>query len=93
MTNTIKKCNAKGIIEETLDRTVLWEMQTPQGMKRDLFFESFDYVHQHHLNVTDDLAMCELIWKKGEIVPSSPQNFKITTPFDLAVAETLCATK
>lgn len=93
VTSTIKKCSPRRLVEKTIDRSTLWEMQTPQGMKRDLFFECFDYVHQNNLDVTDELYMCELIKSPSEIVPSSPQNFKITTPFDLSVAETLCATR
>lgn len=93
VTSTIKQCSPNRIVEQTIDRSTLWEIQTPQGMKRDLFFECFDHVHKNALDVTDELSMCEHLKKLSEIVPSSPRNFKITTPFDLTVAETLCAIK
>lgn len=91
VTSTVKQCNKAKIVEKTLDRSCLWETQTPQGMKRDLFFKAFEYANEHRLEVTDDLAMVEAMGLPAEIVPSSARNFKITRPFDLAVAKTICA--
>lgn len=92
VTSTVKQCRADHIVEKTLDRSHLWEIQTPQAFRRDLLFKAFDYVKKHNLEVTDDLSMMEALGHPAEIVPCSPRNFKITTPFDLAVAEVLCAT-
>jgi 2-C-methyl-D-erythritol 4-phosphate cytidylyltransferase len=92
VTSTIKQCLPNKLVEKTLDRSALWEIQTPQGMHRDLFFQTFEYVQKYNLDVTDELSMVEAIGHPSEIVPCTPRNFKITTPFDLAVAETLCAT-
>ncbi len=89
VTNTIKRCSPQGIVEQTLDRSQLWEMQTPQAIRRDLCFEAFRHIQTHNLQVTDDLSMIEALGLPAQIIPSSPRNFKITTPFDLALAETL----
>ncbi len=89
--NTIKQCSTDLLVEKTLDRSHLWDMQTPQALWRSLMIEAFDYLHKHNLTITDDLSMVEAMGLPTQIVPSSPRNFKITTPFDLAVAETLCA--
>lgn len=91
-TNTIKQCNPNHLVEKTLDRSQLWEMQSPQGIQRELFFQAFDYIKKRNLDVTDDLSMVEAMGLPTKIVPSSPRNFKITTPFDLTVAERLCVT-
>lgn len=88
--NTIKQCNSSHIVEKTLDRAHLWEMQTPQGMRRDLFFKAFNELKGRE--VTDEMALVEAMGLPCEVVPSSSRNFKITTPFDFAVAKTLCAT-
>lgn len=92
VTSTIKQCQTNRIIEKTLDRTLLWDIQTPQAMRRELFFQAFAHVKKHNLSVTDDLSMVEAMGHPAEIVPCTPRNFKITTPFELAVAETICAT-
>ena len=97
VTSTIKHVSSNHIVEKTLDRTHLWEIQTPQAIKRDLFFKAFEHMHAHNLEATDDISMIEMLNLPSEIVPCTPRNLKITTPFDLILAETLlskdlCAT-
>jgi 2-C-methyl-D-erythritol 4-phosphate cytidylyltransferase len=88
VTSTIKQCLPCKKIEKTIDRSCLWEMQTPQGMRRSLFFQALEHIHRQGLEVTDDMALAEAMGYPAEIVPSCATNFKITTPFDLAVAQT-----
>lgn len=92
ITSTIKQCTATHLVEKTLDRSRIWDMQTPQALWRTLMIQAFDHIQKHNLDVTDDLSMVEAMGLPTRIVPSTPRNFKITTPFDLAVAEALCAT-
>lgn len=92
MTSTIKQCDAHHLVEKTLDRSRLWDMQSPQALWRTLMIQAFEHIQKHNLEVTDDLSMVEAMGLPTRIVPSTSRNFKITTPFDLAVAETLCAT-
>jgi len=92
VTSTIKQCQTNKIIEKTLDRSLLWDIQTPQALRRDLFFQAFAHIQKNNLDVTDDLSMVEAMSHPAEIVPCTPRNFKITTPFDLTVAEAMCAT-
>ncbi len=92
---TIKQCSSSRIVEKTLDRSRLWEMQTPQALSRSLFFDAFAHAFKNNINVTDDMALAESFGHTVEIVPSTSHNLKITTPFDLAVAKILlhsCAT-
>lgn len=89
---TIKQSNPNRIVEKTLDRSSLWEIQTPQALTRDLFLRGFKYANENKIEVTDDTSLAELLHAPVALVPSLHRNFKITTPFDLAVAETLCAT-
>lgn len=90
--STIKQSNASHIVDKTLDRSNLWEIQTPQAMRRDLFTEGIERVSSLGITVTDDVALAELLQKTVAVVPSPHRNFKITTPFDLALAKTLlCA--
>jgi 2-C-methyl-D-erythritol 4-phosphate cytidylyltransferase len=88
--STIKRCNKDLIVEQTVDRSSCWEIQTPQILRRDLMEKGFAFAYNHQLNVTDDVSLAELIQAPVAIVPSSPSNFKITLPFDLTVASLLC---
>jgi 2-C-methyl-D-erythritol 4-phosphate cytidylyltransferase len=90
VTNTIKQCSLNQIVEKTLNRAELYEIQTPQAIQRALLLQAFAYVQKEGLEVTDDLSLIEALGVKPKIIPSSPRNIKITTPFDLFLAEKLC---
>ncbi|MDO5567413.1 MAG: IspD/TarI family cytidylyltransferase [Planctomycetia bacterium] len=71
-------------IEKTVDRSKLWEAQTPQTFRRDWLLEAYAKPPK---NVTDDSQLVEQLGKKVVIVPSDRMNLKITTRIDLMLAE------
>lgn len=84
--NTIKMVD-KDFVEKSLNREALFEVYTPQIIKRELLFEGFDQVKKNKIDVTDDVSLVELIGKKVKIIESTSDNLKITTPTDLKIAE------
>jgi 2-C-methyl-D-erythritol 4-phosphate cytidylyltransferase len=46
---------------------------------------------RERVEATDEAALVELAGHSVQIVPGDPENLKVTTPLDLAVAETLLA--
>ena len=91
-TNTIKRIGANGQILSTLKREELWEMQTPQAIKRSLFLKAYEHAQKKNIEATDDLSLVEAMDVPCSIVKGAPTNFKITTPFDWVIAEALCGT-
>ena len=89
VSSTIKECDPLKMVKKTLSRSGLWEMQTPQALWADLLHRGFQLVKERGLEVTDDVAIAEVLGHPVEIVAGSPKNLKLTTPFDLAVAQTL----
>ena len=88
--DTIKRV-ADGVITDTVDRTGLWRVQTPQGFH-------FDAIHRAHRAaigqaLTDDAAVAEAAGIAPFIVAGSEGNLKITTTDDLAAAERLLAAR
>lgn len=83
--DTIKQVDEAGVIENTPHRKKLWQAQTPQGFLLPLIRAAYGQVPQGEL--TDDASLLELQGKKVHIVPGSEENIKITTPWDLKVAE------
>lgn len=83
---TIKQASDDGIVVQTLDRSKLWEMHTPQITTPQLLREGLSLARARHLTVTDDAAAVELLGYPVKLVPGSYQNIKITTPEDLAIA-------
>lgn len=84
---TIKKVRGKNIVEKTIDRENLWEIQTPQVFRKALIREAFKRFG--HLEVTDDAILVEKMGKRVSIVWGDYKNIKITTPEDLIIAKAL----
>ncbi len=87
--STIKICTPQKIVQQTLERSTLWQMQTPQALLPSILHQGFLQTLQKNLEVTDDVSLAEAIDHPVEIVNGSPSNFKLTTPFDWLVAQTL----
>jgi len=83
---TIKQCHSNRIVEKTLDRSRLWEIQTPQALRYDLLERGLALAAARGIDVTDDASLAELLGAPVAVVPSPHSNFKITTPTDMAVA-------
>jgi 2-C-methyl-D-erythritol 4-phosphate cytidylyltransferase len=86
VTDTIKQ--AEGLaVTATLDRDVLWAVQTPQAFRREALERALDVDEAILARATDDAWLIERAGGSVRIVESSPANFKITTPHDLRMAE------
>ena len=86
-TNTIKRVDSSQSILATLKREELWELQTPQAIRRSLFLRAYEHAQKWDIEATDDLSLVEALQEPCAVVKSSPRNLKITTPFDWSVAE------
>ncbi len=82
---TLKRVDSDHSISETVDRTNVWEAQTPQVFRRALLLEAF--AKRDGFKATDEAQLLERIGVKVHIVPGSPVNLKITTREDLRFAE------
>ncbi len=89
VTDTLKRTNDTSIIIETIDRTHVWAVQTPQVFEFHLLKSAHEFATSKSLNVTDDAALIEVLGKKTRIVHSDAENIKITRPFDLIIAEAI----
>ncbi len=83
--DTVKKVDGE-IILETPPRETLWQAQTPQVFRRDLIKAALEADME---SVTDDASAVEHAGGRVKVVESDYRNIKITTPFDLQVAETI----
>lgn len=91
---TIKsvRCQVSGVskecvVEKTLSREKLWEIQTPQVFRRELLLEA--YKKYRNTAVTDDASLVEKLGVKVKVVRGSYFNIKITTPEDLVFARAI----
>lgn len=91
VTDTIKRADGEGIVSETLDRSSLWAIQTPQVFSRVALEKALEVPEEVLAQATDDAWLIERAGGRVAIVPSVPENLKITTPLDLELAELLIA--
>ena len=61
-----------GSIARTLDRSKLWEMQTPQVIRPGLLREGFAFVNERKLEVTDDVSIVEHLGHRVQITEGTP---------------------
>ena len=78
--DTIKKADETGKIISTIDRSNLYNVQTPQGFKFDLIYNAHKKLEKK--SFTDDSGMLETLGKDVYIVDGDYSNFKITTKND-----------
>ncbi len=84
--DTVKRVAGDGRVVETLDRSELAMVQTPQVFRRDVLERAHSEVSD---NVTDDAAMAERIGVEVRTFDGARSNIKVTTPEDLAVAQAM----
>lgn len=88
VSDTVKRVRLDGseaTVVETLDRSELMAVQTPQAFR----IEALRRAHSGEPEATDDAALVEAIGLRVVVVPGDPDNLKLTTPSDLARAESL----
>jgi 2-C-methyl-D-erythritol 4-phosphate cytidylyltransferase len=86
--DTIKRVDAAGDVVETVDRSPLRAVQTPQGFRREILVAAHASAADTH---TDDAGMVEAMGVRVATVQGSDRAFKVTRPFDLVIAEALLA--
>jgi 2-C-methyl-D-erythritol 4-phosphate cytidylyltransferase len=86
---TVKETDQNQFVKTTPDRSKIWEIQTPQVVKRKILEEGFCHAQVHKITVTDDVSLAELVGTTVKLVEGSHINLKITVPSDLAIANHL----
>lgn len=85
VTDTIKRV-AGDVVVETVDRSALVGVQTPQGFPLDALRRAYAVSTQSE---TDDAGVFQAAGGTVRAVPGDADAFKITTPWDLGRAESI----
>jgi len=90
VTDTIKRADGDDLrVGETLDRSVLWAVQTPQVFRRAALARALAQPDAVLAAATDDAGLVEQAGGRVHVVESPAGNLKVTTPTDLRLAELL----
>jgi 2-C-methyl-D-erythritol 4-phosphate cytidylyltransferase len=88
--DTIKRVERRAegaVVEATIPREHIVQAQTPQGFRFGLLSPIFNQARAEGFQGTDEASLVERAGEPVHVVMGSAQNFKITTPADLELAE------
>ncbi len=86
--DTVKRADGEAV-GETVPRDDLWGAQTPQVFRLALIRRAFDQAEQDGFECTDDAQLVERLGAEVRLVRGSYENFKITTPSHVRMADAL----
>ena len=79
----------KGLVQKTVDRENLFEIQTPQVFSAEIIKAALKNAVTNNLPVTDDCMAVEAIGFPVKLTQGSTENIKLTTPVDIVFAEAI----
>lgn len=93
VTDTVKLANKDGFIQKTLDRSNMWNVQTPQIFEYKKYQIAAYKANQDNFDATDDCMLAEHAGFKVKLVDTGNENIKITVKDDIKRAEAILASR
>jgi 2-C-methyl-D-erythritol 4-phosphate cytidylyltransferase len=91
ITDTVKRVDGEHAVRETLERSSLWAVQTPQVFRRAALERALEVPADVLARATDDAWLVERAGGRVIVVDTGAENIKVTTPLDLRIAELVLA--
>ena len=85
--DTMKRADAAGEVEQTVDRQNLWHALTPQMFRLDALRSALRAASRKDMLITDEAQAMELTGARPLLIQGNPRNIKITQKNDLFLAE------
>ena len=89
--DTLKRVETAPQILTTVDRSTLWQAQTPQIAKLGVLKKAIEQALAAGVNITDEASALEYMGEPVQVVQSRSDNIKITYPDDLELARLILA--
>jgi 2-C-methyl-D-erythritol 4-phosphate cytidylyltransferase/2-C-methyl-D-erythritol 2,4-cyclodiphosphate synthase len=86
VTDTLKRVS-DGTVLETVDRTGVFSVQTPQVVRRQWLLDAYGTARREGWTATDEAGLIERSGRPLRIVDGDRANIKLTYPYDMAIAE------
>lgn len=89
-TDTIIESQNQEFVDHVLSREKIYYTQTPQGFHLGIILKAHQKaIEGSFFTATDDASLVMRLGQKIKIVIGNPENIKITTPKDIAIAQVL----
>lgn len=86
--DTVKKIEGD-LVVETVERSSLWAIQTPQAFRVSILKEAHEKAELDTYLGTDDASLVERLGLPVQIIEGNYDNIKLTTPEDIYFAEAI----
>jgi 2-C-methyl-D-erythritol 4-phosphate cytidylyltransferase len=93
VTDTVKEVDSRRRVIRTLERSGLWAVQTPQVFHAGVLRRALDADQEVLARATDDASLIEASGGRLRVVEAPPENIKVTSSFDLALAEQMLSAR
>ena len=87
--STLKEVDENECVQKTLDRSMIWEAQTPQVAFKKMLLKGIEKARRESITVTDEASLIELLGLPIQMIKGDPFNFKVTLPGDLKLAKAM----
>ena len=87
--DTLKQAFGEGYIEKTVDRSQMWQAQTPQVFRLGALAQALAYIADNNISITDEASAFEALNLPIKLVSGSRQNIKLTFPEDELIIKAL----
>jgi 2-C-methyl-D-erythritol 4-phosphate cytidylyltransferase len=91
--DTVKRASDAGLVVESVERTGLWAMQTPQIFSTPIILQAYAALMKSGEQVTDEVSAVQRLGVNIALLRNDEWNFKITIPRDLELAEHVLASR
>jgi len=87
LSDTVKRADHNGCVEDTVARAGLWRALTPQVFRLAALSDALESAMRAGIEITDEASAMEYSGARPRLVHGHADNIKITEPEDLALAE------
>lgn len=87
LSDTVKRADHNGCVEDTVARAGLWRALTPQVFRLAALSDALESAMRAGVEITDEASAMEYSGARPRLVHGHADNIKITVPEDLALAE------
>ncbi len=93
VSDTLKRATAAGTVQETVDRSGLWQALTPQAFPLATLRRALDARDRADAGITDEASAVERLGLAPRLIAGDPANVKVTEPGHLTLAGALLAAR
>jgi 2-C-methyl-D-erythritol 4-phosphate cytidylyltransferase len=91
--DTVKRASEEGVVVESVERSGLWAMQTPQIFSTPIILQAYAALIGSGETVTDEVSAVQRMGVNIALLRNDDWNLKVTIPRDLELAEHVLASR